>query len=379
MSLIERLKAPAIGAFLAAALVAPLPAAASASELPMQRALNGVVEARGGPPGVFVVVQRKGLYENFEAGVAKVGAEKAPARSFRIASVSKAFNAFLAVLLERQGKLSLNERVHDAIPGVLPKAENVTLRQLLQHTSGIPDYIRAPAFVERFLADPTGYLAPHELTGFVRDTPLEFQPGSRYHYSDTDNIAAALMMEAATGSSYAKLLETETFGLRNTTLPSDPVMPKPFIHGYEVEAGKKPEDVSEAISPSGAWASGGIVSTLMDLTRFAQYQMPLLVKRALSLKGAFRRGSSSPPGPGRNFAGLGIFRYVTACGTVYGHTGSFPGYRILLAGTADGSRTVAFVVNAQVVPGQGSPPALAAILKAQRRAVCRALAPRGDL
>jgi D-alanyl-D-alanine carboxypeptidase len=373
-------KAIAVGALWMIALAALTGTAAAESRL--QRSLDAVVEAPGGPPGVFVVVQRRGLYEHFEAGVAEVGAnEPRPgAESFRIASVSKAFNALLAVLLEREGELSLSEKLGDAIPGILPAAEQVTLRQLLQHTSGIPDYIRAPAFLERFLADPTGYFAPSELTGFVRDAPLGFAPGSRYHYSDTDNIAAALMMEAATGSSYESLLETKVFGLLlNTTLPKSPAMPETFIHGYEVEAGKKPEDVSEAISPSGAWASGGIVSTTMDLNRFAAFQMPLLIERAKGLKGAFRPGASSPTGPGRNLAGLGIFRYRTACGTVFGHTGSFPGYRILLAGTANGLRTVAFVVNAQVVPGQGSPRAAKAILRAQRQAVCRALAPRGDL
>lgn len=377
----SRLRAIAVGACCAVALAASLPATASA-ESRLQRSLDAVIEAPGGPPGAWVLVQRTGLHEFFEAGVAEVGKRRdvPGAERFRIASVSKAFNAVLAIQLEREGALSLGDRVGETIPGVLPQAEQVTLRQLLQHTSGIPDYIRAPAFVERFLADPTGYLAPRELTGFVRDAPLEFPPGSRYHYSDTDNIAAALMMEAATGRSYVDLLRTEIFGLlRNTTLPSTPVMPEPYIHGYEVEAGAKPEDVSEALSPSGAWASGGIVSTVMDLTRFAQLQMPGLVKRTLGLEGAFRRGASSPPGPGHNSAGLGVFRYRTGCGTVYGHTGSFPGYRILVAATANGSRTVVFVVNAQIVPGQGSPQALEAIAQAQRLAICRALAPRGDL
>ena len=86
-----------------------------------------------------------------------------------------------------------------------------------------------------------------------------------------------------------------------------------------------------------------------------------------------RSGTTPSPGPGKNFAGLGLFRYVTACGTVYGHTGSFPGYRILVAATNDGKRSVVFVANAQIVPGSGSPQVAKAITKAQARAVCRAL------
>ena len=161
--------------------------------------------------------------------------------------------------------------------------------------------------------------------------------------------------------------------MRDSSLPNTPKMPRPFMHGYDVEPGKKPEDVSELLNPAGAWASGGIVSTPVDLARFARAYVPTVLRASRGLKGAFRPGSSSPPGPGRNFAGPGIFRYRTGCGTVYGHTGSFPGYRIFLAASASGRRSVVFVANAQIVPGQGSPRVAAAITKAQARAVCRAL------
>ena len=98
--------------------------------------------------------------------------------------------------------------------------------------------------------------------------------------------------------------------------------------------------------------------------------MPTVLAATKDIEGGpFRPGSSSPPGPGKNFAGLGIFRYGTGCGTVYGHTGSFPGYRILLAASADGQRSVVFVASSQIVRGQVAK----AITKAQARAVCIAL------
>jgi D-alanyl-D-alanine carboxypeptidase len=87
----------------------------------------------------------------------------------------------------------------------------------------------------------------------------------------------------------------------------------------------------------------------------------------------FRPGSSSPPGPGREAAGLGLFRYRTRCGTVYGDTGSFPGYRLFAASSANGRHSVVFSVNAQIVPGEGSPAVSNAIRRAQLIAVCRAL------
>jgi D-alanyl-D-alanine carboxypeptidase len=343
----------------------------------LQKALDAIVASPGGPPGISVLIDRGAHTEFLQAGTAAVGNKRPPTPfdAFRIASVSKGFNAYLAAKLVDDGTLSIETTLAERIPGVLPAAEGVTLRQLLQHTSGLADYIRAPAFVKGFLADPTAYLSPLQLTGFVRDEPLAFAPGSQYHYSDTDNIAAAMIEEKASGLSYEQLLQRQVFrpsGMRNSSLPITTKMPRPFMHGYDVEAGKKPEDVSELINPAGAWASGGIVSTPLDMARFARRYVPEVLATA-TVEGPFRVGSSSPPGPGKNFAGLGIFRYRTGCGTVYGHTGSFPGYRILLAASVDGRRSIVFVANAQIVPGQGSPKVAKAITGAQARAVCRAL------
>jgi D-alanyl-D-alanine carboxypeptidase len=344
----------------------------------LQRALEEIVDAPGGPPGVSILIDRGRHTEFLWAGQAdlRAGRSPNPVERFRIASVSKGFSGYIGVKLAAAGALRLDQTVRSSIPGVLPAAEGVKLRELLQHTSGLAEYIQTPAFAERLNADPAAYLSPTELTGFVRDAPLEFAPGSRYHYSDTDNIAAGLMEEAASGLTYEQLLARRVFrplGMRGSSLPRTVAMQRPFMHGYDVEPGKKPEDVSELINPAGAWASGGIVSTPLDLARFARAYVPTVLAATGDLEGAFRPGSSSPPGPGKNLAGLGIFRYRLGCGTVYGHTGSFPGYRILLAASPDGKRSVVFVANSQIVPGQGSAKVAAAIRKAQARAVCRAL------
>ncbi|HEX5824849.1 MAG TPA: hypothetical protein VFY18_10365, partial [Candidatus Limnocylindrales bacterium] len=95
--------------------------------------------------------------------------------------------------------------------------------------------------------------------------------------------------------------------------------------------------------------------------------------KARRAQNSFVIGSSSPPGPGRNRATLGLFRYVTRCGTVYGHTGSYPGYRLFAASTANGKRSVVFTVNSQIVPGQGSQEVSDLIRHAQEDAVCHAL------
>jgi D-alanyl-D-alanine carboxypeptidase len=347
----------------------------TAPDSALQRAVERLTGSPAGPPGVAVLVDNGKHKEFFSAGTAGKGQMPSPFLHFRIASVAKAFNAYLATKLAGSG-LSLDTTVGQSIPGVLPAAEAVTLRQLLQHTSGLPEYIQAPAFGEQLNADPTRYFSPTELTGFVRDAPLEFTPGSRYHYSDTDNIAAGLMEEKAGGLPYEQLLAKRVFGplgMRDSSLPRTEKMPRPFLHGYDVEAGKRPEDVSELLNPAGAWASGGIVSTPIDLSRFARAYVPAVLRASRQGGVTFRPGSSSPPGPGKNSAGIGIFRYRTGCGTVYGHTGSFPGYRVFLAASASGKRSVVFVANAQIIPRSGDPKVAAAITRTQRQAVCRAL------
>ena len=343
----------------------------------LQKELEAIVDDPAGPPGIAMLVDRGSHTEFFSAGAADVtnGRPPTPFEAFRIASVAKGFNAYLAAKLIGNGALTLDTTLGETIPGVLPAAEGVKLRELLQHTSGLADYIRAPTFIEQLLADPARYFSPLQLTEFVRDDPLEFAPGSKYHYSDTDNVAAGLIEEEASGLSYDQLLQRRVFGplkMRESSLPTTIKMPRPFLHGYDVEPGKKPEDVSELINPAGAWASGGIVSTPLDMARFVRRYVPTVLA-ASPVEGPFRLGSSSPPGPGKNFAGLGIFRYETGCGNVFGHTGSFPGYRIFVAASPNGKRSVVFVANAQIVPGQGSPKVAKAITKAQARAVCRAL------
>jgi len=150
----------------------------------------------------------------------------------------------------------------------------VTLRQLLNHTSGLPDYTGDPDYQEAFLASLTKAPPAEKLLTYVydHDPPLLFDPGSKYQYSNSDNIAVALMVEAATGTSYEDQLREQFYrplGLRKTTLPRGPNLRKPFIHGYDNDPSQQtPEDLSEDFAAGWAWASGGMVSTPADLNDF---------------------------------------------------------------------------------------------------------------
>jgi D-alanyl-D-alanine carboxypeptidase len=88
-------------------------------------------------------------------------------------------------------------------------------------------------------------------------------------------------------------------------------------------------------------------------------------------------GSSEPPGPGKNSAGLALFRYQTRCGTVWGHTGNTPGYTQFMAASPNGSRSVTVSINSQLAPPVGDPDAFKALRRAEGLAVCAALAGKG--
>jgi len=378
----------ALAGTLAGLLVAAAPAVAATTapqrraDAALERALRALVSMREGPPGAAVVVQRGGSRAFHAAGTARAGTRTAirPTDRVRIASTSKAYSGAVALALVRAGRLRLSSTIARTLPSLPAAWGRVTLAQALQHTSGLPDYTRAAAFLAALGADPRRTFTRPQLIGYVRGEGLRFRPGTRYAYSNTDNMVVGLMAEAATGRRYASLLGSlvrRPLGLRRTSLPDGPrgyLMPRPYAHGYDFGDGGR-EDVSEVLNMSGVWASGGIVSTPDDQNAFIRgYASARLFGRAIQ-RSQLRlvRGSSDPPGPGQNRAGLGIFRYRTRCGTVYGHTGNFPGYTAFIAATLDGRRSVSFHVTTQLSLGSGAARVFSALLHAEELAVCAAL------
>ncbi|MFE3672313.1 serine hydrolase domain-containing protein [Streptomyces goshikiensis] len=346
----------------------------------LQRRLDGLVAQDDGPPGVIALLTKGDRTQVYTAGVGDIatGRPPRPDDHVRIASVAKAFSGAVALRLVDQGRLSLDDTIADRLPGQPAAWGAVTLRQLLAHTSGLPDYSADPEFVAVLTADPRHVFDPRRLLDFVADEPLRFRPGSLYEYSNSDNIAIALMAEAATGRPYEELLRQLVYrplGLHRTSLPLGYRLPRPFLHGYAVAPPAAPEDVSEAFGASGAWASGGIVSTPRELGTFIRaYGGPALLSgRTREAQLEFRPGDSSePPGPGTNAAGLAIFRYTTRCGVLYGHTGNTAGYTQLAATTPDGTRSLTFSINTQT-SASNKPALLARLRTVQEEFACALL------
>ncbi|WP_432085461.1 serine hydrolase domain-containing protein [Streptomyces sp. bgisy095] len=347
----------------------------------LQRQLDDLVRTAGGPPGVIALMQTGDRTTVHRAGVADTRTGRPPRADeyMRLASVSKAYSGAVALRLVDRHRLGLDDTIGRRLPA-LPKAwHKVTLRQLLSHTSGLPDFSTAPAFLEILIADPRHRFDSRRLLDFVADRKLLFPPGSRYAYSNSDNIAVALMAEAVTGRPYEQLLEQLVYrplDLRQTLLPQGYRMPRPYLHGYDVTPPAPPEDISEALGASGVWASGGIVATPKDLNAFVRAWAGgrgYLSEEVRNQQRRFIPGAASEPaGPGTNAGGLAIFRYETRCGTVYGHTGNFPGYTQLAVATADGRRSLTFSINTQTSKSL-KPDLLAKVRTVQEDFVCALL------
>ena len=355
-------------------------ASSTQKEAPTQQEVQTALEqaVAAGVPGIALEIRTPEGSEFLAAGTASLEQERPfrPADHFRIASVTKAFTAAVVMDLVEEGTLSLDATVESWLPGLLARGESITVRHLLGHTSGLPDYVEDEKFLEAFSSGES--LSPREIVSFVSSEPLLFEPGTNYEYSDTDNIVLGLIIEAATGRSYEQELHSrilEPLALQATLLPHSPPMPNPHARGYqydpEGDGTEKPDDVTTALDPSAAWASGALISTPGDVSRFFSALLggELIGEEGLEQMKETVAGQSSPPGPGTNHAGLGIFGYKLPCGEVWGHTGQFPGYRAFGAATPDGRGSLAMMVNATDISEQANE----AVVHAQQLAACRAM------
>ncbi|MFN8028477.1 MAG: serine hydrolase domain-containing protein [Acidimicrobiia bacterium] len=373
----------ALAALVAGVLGLTVPAGAASgnnADTALDKALAKFVARPDGSPGIAVVVQRGASPVLHEAGTAVVGSEHPIALDdhTRVASVAKAYSGATSLAEVSAGALAVDSTVGKVLTGMPAEWADVTLTQLLQHTSGIPDFSRSKEFADAFRGNLLVPPAPETLVTYVFDEPMLFTPGARYHYSNTDNILVGLMVQAATGQPYENELQAKVatpLGLTETTLPAGNFMPQPYVHGYDISDPKQPEDMSELFAAGWTWASGGVVATPRDANAFIRGYVGGELFDATTRKAqmTFRPGKSEPTGPGTNSAGLGVFRYKTRCGTFYGHTGNTPGYTQFVAASNDGTRSASVSVNAQITPNvnKSAFPALRTIFEL---AVCAAAA-----
>jgi D-alanyl-D-alanine carboxypeptidase len=319
--------------------------------------------------------------ERYSAGSANLrsGRPISPRDHGRVGSVTKSFTATLVLQLAAEGRLGLEDSVERWLPGVVPDGDRITVRQLLDHTSGIAEYCGVPdiTLCDSSNPDPARRWTPGELVAIGVGAPPTFSPGEGWSYTNTDYVLLGMIIERATGRTLGAEYERRIFrplGLDETSFPTSTSMPRPVGHGYDVLAqGNWPTDVT-ATSPTIAGSAGAIVSTPGDLQTFMRALLRgRLVSRSLlremkrptpgSLDGAY-----ALEGGGVGTYGLGLIHYTwsKACG-VWGHTGAFPGYRTIAVSNRNGRRGAAMYITSEGL----APPGALAGLEAERLLACR--------
>jgi D-alanyl-D-alanine carboxypeptidase len=334
-------------------------AAASPADAPMPAALQSALTqlvrtamSQWGYPGLSVGIwsPARGTYVR-AFGVADIasGRPMSLADHVRVGSVTKPFTATLVLQQVRRGRLGLDERLSRFSPR-FPGARTITIRELLNHSSGIYDYASDPAFGQELQAHPTRRWTPAELIAIAARQPLYFPPGTGYHYSDTNYVLLGQILRRVTHRTVGALLRSDILrplGLRRTAyLPAAP-LPRPLAHGYLIPPGGPPTDTT-GWSYSWTRAAGGLSSTLGDLRRWA----PVLGTGAL-LSPALRRQQRRfiPTGtPGLSY-GLGL----ASAGTMVGHNGLVPGYDSVELYSPSLRATVVMVANTSP-QNNGAPP-----------------------
>jgi D-alanyl-D-alanine carboxypeptidase len=337
-------------AVLALVAFAPVAAGAPPSAAKLRRGVERVVAA--GVPGVIVVV-RDGRRTVRVAGGSARFKPRRPMRisdRFRIGSLTKTYVATVVLQLAGEGKLSLDDSIERWLPGMVPNGQNVTLRELLNHHSGLFDFFNDPQHLAPYLAGDFAHeYTPEQLVAIAVAHPPLFPPGARPPlfpanpndaYSNTNYVLLGLTIEKITGRSIGAELSQRIFEplkLRDTFFATGQRIPGRHAHGYFFPEPDTPLDTT-AVSPTHTWAAGAIVSTANDVARFYR---ALLSGRLLrpDLLHAMRTVV--------DHYGLGIFRVPSPCGTRWQHTGEIAGYNSVASNTKNGGRQLVLLATAQ--------------------------------
>jgi D-alanyl-D-alanine carboxypeptidase len=265
---------------------------------------------------------------------------------FRVGSATKMFTAALVLQLAEEGRLGLDDPVQGWLPGVLPPSDpSVTIRQLLDHTSGLPmstedEGHEDPAWVVRHRFD---WHTPRAVVRSAVRQPPAFPPGTLQQYNGVNYFLAGMVVERATGHTFARALETrllQPLGLADTYLPrrGDVRLHGKHTHGYLRVDGRLVDVTAQSAY---AWAEGGLVSTTHDLGRFLRRLLAGRVVPQPWLDRMLRVPDVPYAGGGPARFSLGLERTVLPGGlVVYGKSGSVPGFRTLAVSTTDLARTL---------------------------------------
>lgn len=342
----------------------------------LQRFLDELVAA--GAPGAAARLADGENIQYAASGLADLEAKRLmePDLCFRAGSVTKTFVATTVLQLAGEGRLGLDDTVESWFPGIVPYANHLSIRHLLSHTSGMPDYV--PSILHALHGSEHRRLhtwTPRELIELTAGQPQRFPAGSAWAYSNTGYVLLGMIVERATNVTLAELIDRRIVGplaLEGTLLPTDSwEVPEPMArgYGYDLDARCRPTGPLRdytLMNPSWAWASGGMVSTLDDLGVFFRALLtgklvpaPLLTEMLTTVPVP----QAALPLPLFDRYGLGIIEIEMPPWHLVGQAGGILGYLNMVLVTVDGLRELGIVINiGEVVP----PPVNEAFMRALR-------------
>ncbi len=335
----------------------PTQSVSSSVQTSTQRDRNSVKQAvrntlQLGFPGILAKTSEGGKTWSYAAGVANMSSKK-PMKTdfrFRIGSVTKTFTATVVLQLAEENRLNLDDSIKKWLPGVIQgngyDDKQITIRQLLNHTSGIAEYTRSKSFN---LMDTKKSYRAEELVKMGISMPPNFAPGKSWSYSNTGYVLLGILIETVTGNSYAEEIENriiEPLELSNTFLPGNSsVIPgTKHARGYiQLDEASEPKDVTY-YNPSMGSSAGDMISTADDLNKFFSYLLGGKLLKEQQLKQMLTTVPTGEAELGRY--GLGIYETKLPNGvSIWGHGGSIPGFVTFAGGTLGGKHTLAVNLN----------------------------------
>ncbi len=316
------------------------------------------VRARSQVPGISIaVVKNAQVLKAKGYGMADVELE-APATErtvYQWASVSKQFTAAAILLLIQDGKVALDDPVAKHYPQAPSAWKNVTIRHLLNHTSGIRSYTDLPEFRKTLRKD----YEPDELIGLVTDRDLDFSPGERWRYNNTGYYLLGLVIEKASGRSYDDFLKQRIFqplGMATARMNDQSDLIPHRATGYYLISNEVKRAVF--VSPSQPFSAGALVGTVLDLAKwdaalYTDKLLPTAVREAMWEPTKLTTGKSQQYGYGWQLGKVRGHRYV-------GHGGGIDGFTTFILRLVDDKLTVIVLSN-----GNSEPQAVAQGIAAQ--------------
>ncbi|MFB8213645.1 serine hydrolase domain-containing protein [Streptomyces anulatus] len=343
-------RTPAAEAAYARATASAPSNAAAASDARLRALLHRLTTVDGAPGASVEMRDRRGSAVLTD-GVADIEPRTPldPDSRFRIGSMTKTFTATALLLLVEEKRVHLDAPVERYLPGVVRGHGNdgrrITVRQLLQHTSGLPDFL--DHFDPRdIVMDPLAHRDPLDLVNIALAHPPEFAPGAGWSYSNTGYLLVGMIIERVTGNTYGEEIERrviEPLGLSETSVPGDdPTIPGPHPRGYVRPGDDAPLLDITAVNPSVGGAAGGMISSGSDVNRFLGALLGGELLHPAQLREMMR---TRPTGgsDGRRY-GLGLeSKPLPRGGRYWGHTGDFLGYETAAGATVDGRQATVMV------------------------------------